>query len=354
MKNSYTGKEQYYGDYLALDKILNAQFPESDVKGVDAHDEMLFIIIHQAYELWFKQIMHETTSVINIFKDDNINDNSEAMQVVTHRLERVVEIWKLLVAQVKVLDTMTPMDFLDFRDLLTPASGFQSYQFRLLETKLGLKMEQRFEQKYYQKQLREEHIEGIEEAEKESSVFELLDKWLSRMPFWNEEKYWNNFEIPSGADKNLHPFWSSYRYVYQSGLMGSEKEEIAMKSFDELFFSDQEQRPVRLSAAASRAALFINLYREFPLLQQPYRLLSLILEIDELMATFRYKHIIMVRRMIGMRSGTGGSSGAGYLQGAMEKHQIFAEIAGIATYLIPRTKLPKLTAELSKVLSFHI
>lgn len=353
MKSSYTGKEQYYGDYLALDKILNAQFPESDAKGVDAHDEMLFIIIHQAYELWFKQIMHEMSSISKIFKNENINDNSESMQIVTHRLERVVEIWKLLVDQVKVLETMTPMDFLDFRDLLTPASGFQSYQFRLLETKLGLKMEQRFEQKYYQKQLREEHIEGIEEAEKEPSLFELLDKWLSRMPFWNEEKYWNSFEIPSGADKNLHPFWAAYRFVYQSGLTGSEREEITMKSFDELFFAT-EQRSVRLSAAASRATLFINLYREYPLLQQPYRLLSLILEIDELMATFRYRHIIMVRRMIGIRSGTGGSSGAGYLQGAMEKHQIFAEIAGIATYLIPRTKLPKLTAELSKALSFHI
>ena len=97
MKNSYTGREQYYGDYLALDKILDAQFPESDAKGVEAHDEMLFIIIHQAYELWFKQISHDMVSIIDIFKNDTINDNSEAMQVVTHRLGRVVEIWKLLV-----------------------------------------------------------------------------------------------------------------------------------------------------------------------------------------------------------------------------------------------------------------
>ncbi len=353
MKNSYTGREQYYGDYLALDKILNAQFPESDAQGVEAHDEMLFIIIHQAYELWFKQIAHDMESIIEIFKNDHINDNSEAMQVVTHRLERIVEIWKLCVAQIKVLDTMTPMDFLDFRDLLTPASGFQSYQFRILETKLGLKMEQRFEQKYYQKQLREEHIKGIEEAESEPSFFELLDAWLSRMPFWEKKKYWANFEVPSGAKVDLHPFWATYREYYQSGLRGREIEEISMNAFDELFFQENE-RTYRLSPAAAQAALFINLYREYPMLQQPYRLLSLVLEIDELMATFRYKHIIMVRRMIGLRSGTGGSSGAGYLQGAMEKHQIFAELAGLATYFMPRNKLPKLTTALSKDLSFHI
>jgi len=353
MKNSYTGREQYYGDYLALDKILDAQFPESDAKGVEAHDEMLFIIIHQAYELWFKQISHDMVSIMDIFKNDTINDNSEAMQVVTHRLGRVVEIWKLLVAQVDILDTMTPMDFLDFRDLLTPASGFQSFQFRLLETKLGLKMEHRYEQKYYQKQLREEHIHGIEDSEKEPSFFELLDGWLSRMPFWDEQKYWSDFKVSEGAKTGLHPFWATYRHTFQAGLRGSEVEAISMNAFDEMFFAS-EKRSVRLSAEASRAALFINLYREYPMLQQPYRLLSLVLELDQLMATWRYKHIIMVRRMIGMRSGTGGSSGAGYLQGAMEKHQIFAELAGLATYLMPRTKLPKLTTALAKDLSFHI
>lgn len=353
MKNSYTGREQYYGDYLALDKILGAQLPESEAQGVEAHDEMLFIIIHQAYELWFKQIMHDLTSIMHIFEDEQINDNSEAMQVASHRLERIVEIWKLLVAQVGVLETMTPMDFLDFRDLLTPASGFQSFQFRILETKLGLKMEQRFEQKYYQKQLREEHIKAIEEAETGLSLFELVDHWLSRMPFWDVNKYWSDFSTLEDTDKTLHPFWATYRKTYQAGLVGSEIQEINMKAFDELFFAS-ENRPIRLSAAASQAALFINLYREYPLLQQPYRMLNLILELDELMATFRYRHIIMVRRMIGIRSGTGGSSGAKYLQGAMEKHQIFAELAGLATYLVPRTRVPKLTAALAKDLSFHI
>ncbi len=353
MKNSYTGKEQYYGDYLALDKILGAQFPESDAQGVDAHDEMLFIIVHQAYELWFKQIMHDLESVMTIFKNDQIDDNSSGMQVATHRLGRIIEIWKLLVNQVRVLETMTPMDFLDFRDLLTPASGFQSFQFRLLETKLGLKMEQRFAQKYYQQQLRAEHIQAVEEAESNPSLFELLDRWLSRIPFWQVDKYWADFEIPEGADESLHPFWASYRKIYEDGLQANERKSISMQTFDQIFMG-VEQRDMRLSAAACRAALFITLYREYPLLQQPYRLLNMILEIDELMATFRYRHIIMVRRMIGMRSGTGGSSGANYLKGAMEKHQIFAELNSLATYLVPRRKLPQIPERLANNLSFRL
>ena len=94
MKNTYTQKEQYYGDYLGLDKILNAQFPESEARGVDAHDEMLFIIIHQAYELWFKQIMHELDSILKLFSQEKINDNAATLQVAMHRTNRIVEIWK--------------------------------------------------------------------------------------------------------------------------------------------------------------------------------------------------------------------------------------------------------------------
>ena len=351
MKNSYTQKEQYYNDYLALDKILDAQFPESEARGVEAHDEMLFIVIHQAYELWFKQIMYELNSIIDHFQEDRINDNSAALQTVSRHLNRIVEIWKLLVNQIGILDTMTPMDFLDFRDLLTPASGFQSYQFRILETKLGLKMEARHQKKYYQSQLREEHIEGIRKVEEENSLFELVDQWLARIPFWDVTKYWSDFEVPSGADKNLHPFWATYKHTYQSGLKGKETSSIDMSDFDLTFFGG-ENRKTRLSPASCRAVLFINLYRDYPLLQLPFQLLGKLLELDELMATWRYRHVAMVHRMIGMRSGTGGSSGAAYLRGAMESHHIFSNLASLTTYLVPRQKLPILPEVLVKKLGF--
>src|ERR1700677_2518062 len=111
----------YYSEYLQLNKILDAQSPESDKEGIKANDEMLFIIIHQTYELWFKQILHELTIVREIFKQDNIHNS-------THRLKRICSILEIAVNQMGILETMTPLDFLDFRDLLRPASGFQSIQ----------------------------------------------------------------------------------------------------------------------------------------------------------------------------------------------------------------------------------
>lgn len=338
----------YYGDYLGLDQLLSAQHPESERLGIDAHDELLFIIIHQAYELWFKQIMHELESILKIFQEEQINDNSPALQTVEHRLGRMVEIWKLLVAQVKILETMTPMDFLDFRDLLNPASGFQSYQFRILEARLGLKMETRHQNKYYQQQLRKEHLELIEQVEGQTSLFECLEKWLSRMPFV-QEQYWK--QLPETA--NEQGFWAHYRAVYQSTLRGEELQTISLAQFDQIFSPAQTERQLRLSPQACQGALFIMLYRGYPLLQTPFKILDKVLELDELMATWRYRHMIMVRRMIGARMGTGGSSGAGYLKGAMENHHIFGDFAALATFLVPRQQLPQLSPELQSALTFQ-
>ena len=135
--------DMHYHDYLQLDRILNSQFPESDKQNLSAHDEMLFIIIHQTYELWFKQLHHEVDAVATIMNKPALNDNSPELQTVVHRLNRCVTILRVLVHQIDIMETMTPMDFLDFRDMLRPASGFQSWQFKLVEAKLGLKYQQR-------------------------------------------------------------------------------------------------------------------------------------------------------------------------------------------------------------------
>src|SRR4030095_2713662 len=134
----------HYHSYLQLEKILDAQFPRStQVQEVTAHDEMLFIIMHQVYELWFKQIIHELES-ISIMFEDNIMDEREISTAVS-RLERIIEIQKLLIQQINVMETLTAMDFLDFRQYLFPASGFQSLQFRVIENLLGLKQDQRLQ-----------------------------------------------------------------------------------------------------------------------------------------------------------------------------------------------------------------
>lgn len=328
----------YYPDYLRLDKILNAQELESVKNNAPAHDEMLFIVIHQAYELWFKQILHEVGSVLEIFSDGHVDDNAGELSISVHRLERVNTILEVLVHQVDILETMTPLDFLDFRDMLRPASGFQSMQFKVVEAKLGLRMEQRHGKQYYTSQLRPEHKAMIEALEGKPTLFDLVDAWLARMPFF-DPKYW-----PAGEA----PFWQRMKAVYESTLVEGEKNNLELWS--QRFEAQGTDR--RLSSAAARSALFIMLYRDEPIFQQPFRFLEALLDIDENLAAWRSRHLNMVRRMIGMRMGTGGSTGSGYLKGALDSHFIFSEIAELSSFLIERKKLPALPAALKKAMSF--
>lgn len=344
-------KPVYYGEYLQLDKIIKAQHPVSFENGKEpAHDEMLFIIIHQAYELWFKQILFEVGAVIDTMSKPSLNDNSAELQTIVHRMNRVVTILKVLVHQIDIIETMTPMDFLDFRDMLRPASGFQSWQFKMLEAKLGLKFEQRHGQQYYTSQLRQEDIDIIKDAETGPSVIQLINKWLERMPFFDENTYWKNY-AGNSEGMNSHPFWSDYESIYTGSLSEGEKTNI---TFFKNIFAEGESNPERLlSPAACRSALFIMLYRGYPMLELPFQLLETLLEIDNQLGNWRYRHINMVRRMIGTRIGTGGSSGAGYLQGAMDKHYIFKEISQLNSFLIDRRKLPKLPVELTEKLGYN-
>ena len=339
----------HYHDYLQLDKILNAQELESKKQDISAHDEMLFIIIHQAYELWFKQLHHEADSVVGIMRKPSLNDNSPELQTVVHRLNRMVVILRVLIHQIDILETMTPMDFLDFRDMLRPASGFQSWQFKLLEAKLGLKFEYRHGKEYYTAQLRSEHVALIKQAETDLSFLQLVNDWLERMPFFDDNSLWQTFETETTTGTDEQPFWKEYKIRYANSLAEAEKNN--MEALEEVLFRHQETH-YTLSAKANRAALFIMLYRGYPLLQQPFQLLNNLLEIDEQLSTWRHRHMNMVHRMIGTRIGTGGSSGKDYLKSAADKHYIFKEIAQLNSFLIERIRLPQLPRAVERTLGF--
>ena len=340
----------YYSDILQLDKILNSQHPRSFEKMEDGNDEMLFIVIHQAYELWFKQIIFELDLVRNIFVQDRINENSPDMSNAVYKLKRIVKILELLNQQVSVLETMTALDFLEFRDHLVPASGFQSKQFRLIEAKLGLKMEERHKKEYYKHtrrgSLSESDMQDVTHVESESTLKELIIKWLERTPFF-DEAFWAEYVSVSGAKEDK--FWADYRKIYQDGL--SEAEGGRLAEFEKVFFKEGRGD---LSSKAMQAALFITLYRDLPVIQMPFALLNTLSEIDELLSNWRYRHFSMVRRMIGIRAGTGGTSGAGYLEGTLSQHYAFREITEVATFLIERSKLPELPNELKEMVSFRI
>ena len=336
-------KPVYYSEYLQLDKILNAQEPESLKEGIKANDEMLFIIIHQSYELWFKQILHELQIVADIFKQPNIANNAPDIYNSVHRLKRVCTILNVAVGQMAILETMTPLDFLDFRDFLRPASGFQSIQFKMIEALLGLAYDSRYGKSYYLTQLNSKDIERVKDVESQQSLLVLINNWLKRMPYIDNKAYWGE------GDQS---FWQQYRKAYADSL--SEAEMHNLEVFDHLFIKLEEYPAERsFSADANRNALFIMLYRDHPLLHLPYELLNTLLEIDEMMSMWRHRHIHLVQRTIGKRVGTGGSSGADYLKKAADSHYVFKELAELTSFLLPRHNLPKLPQALINDLGFN-
>ncbi|MBX7046009.1 MAG: tryptophan 2,3-dioxygenase [Ignavibacteria bacterium] len=350
----------YYAEYLELNKILNAQNLKSDEYHDHAHDEMLFIIIHQTYELWFKQILFELDDIVRIFSGDFVDEKN--LSVALARIKRVTEIQKIMIEQLHVLETMTPLDFLDFRDYLVPASGFQSFQFRLIENKLGLKKEDRL--KYnsidYDNTLKGEHKEQVTSVN--VSLFNLVQDWLERIPFIKTDNFdfWQKYR--EAVDKLL---LQDRAIIENNKSLSDEKRKSQLESFERtkesflsLFDGNYhnsliEKGEKRLSFKATLSALFINLYRDEPILFTPFQFLTAIVEMDEQFTIWRYRHAIMVHRMIGAKIGTGGSSGQHYLMSTVEKHRVFIDLFNLSTYLIPRSELPSLPDDLLTELGFY-
>lgn len=351
-----TYKPVYYGDYLHLPTILNAQHPRSSEVGAPAHDEMLFIITHQTYELWFKQIIHELDSILAILVQNPVPEHDVATAL--QRLERIASIAPILFQQIDVLETMTPMDFLDFRNVLYPASGFQSVQFRLMEIKLGLHRQQRV---LTHLPLSDADKDYIGEVEKQPSLFSLIELWLERMPFIQKPSYsfWQEYQEAVGAmfdrDRTMIRVNSAMSaQAVDDMLTQTDMNEQSFRAFfsEEAYNALRESGAKRLSFKASQAALFILLYREYPILHLPFRLLQTLIEIDENFSIWRYRHAQMVMRMIGAKVGTGGSSGFDYLMRATSQHRVFADFSALSAFLIPRGSLPALPKEVASMLNF--
>ncbi|XP_076273642.1 tryptophan 2,3-dioxygenase vermilion isoform X3 [Rhynchophorus ferrugineus] len=288
-----------YGEYLMLDKILSSQRLLSEQDKRKVHDEHLFIITHQAYELWFKQIIFELDSVRDIFSETL--EESQTLEILK-RLNRIVLILKVLVDQVMILETMTPLDFMDFRNYLKPASGFQSLQFRLLENKLGVKAENRV--KYNRNYTR---VFGNDQAE----------------PIENVKEY-----RLSDLEKRREVYESIFRPEIHDALL------------------NRGER--RFSHKALQGAILITFYRDEPRFSQPHQILNLLMDVDSLITKWRYNHVLMVQRMIGSSQlGTGGSSGYQYLRSTLsDRYKVFVDLFNLSTFLIPRSYIPPLTTSM--------
>jgi tryptophan 2,3-dioxygenase len=349
--NEYKGT--YYPEYLKLDKFLDAQKPLSN-----CHDEMLFIIVHQAYEVWFKQILHEVDSIAVIFKKENVSESD--LSTCLHRLQRVLKIFQLIPGHFDILETMTPMDFLEFRNVLVPASGFQSVQFRSIEIKLGLKNENRvqFDNFSFMQKLQENDRKTLIALEKEKSFFDLVQEWLERLPFLQFENYdfWNEY------NNRVTKMLETEENIINSNTTLSETEkskslaqiEVTKNTFKALFDrrSIQNNAGRRLSNKATLAALFILVYRDQAMLQIPFQFIQTIIDIDEVLTTWRHRHALLAQRMLGTKIGTGGSSGNEYLKATTEANRIFKDFMDLSTYLIPRSEIPELPEKIKSLMNF--
>jgi len=324
-----------YGRYLRLDRILDAQDPpggDGAPRALGHHDEMLFIVIHQVYELWFKQVLHEMTLVRDLLAQPEVPERDVPRIVKT--LGRVHEILKVGVQQLAVLETMNPLDFLAFRDELGSASGFQSYQFRELEILAGLPDENRYEYAgdSFERRFPPGQVKRFDELRKSTSLRQALEAWLERTPIEDgfRESYLAAFDRYVASQKEMHG---------SNPELGEEDRARVAKRLDDY----RDSCAAFLGGEAGRrnaACLFIHAYRDEPLLHWPNTLLDGLLDFEEQLRLWRFRHARMVERMIGLRVGTGGSSGVQYLDAtAGERYRVFTPILQARSFLIPRRML---------------
>eukprot|EP00177_Eucheuma_denticulatum_P002036 GFKZ01003644.1.p1 GENE.GFKZ01003644.1~~GFKZ01003644.1.p1 ORF type:complete len:466 (-),score=50.25 GFKZ01003644.1:1170-2567(-) len=340
----------YYPDYLRLGQLLDCQRPISFARGNPCHDEMLFITIHQAYELWFKQLIFELDSVRAILAELNIGEKDVSLAL--HRLTRIREIQKLLNDQIRVLETMTPQEFLEFRDYLFPASGFQSFQFRLLEIKIGVSPEQRLNGKWI-RNIEPKHQELLREVQQEPSLFDYVERWLRNIPF----REFRGYSFQKSYESAIQKMFEIERDNINERVDPAERSSVlrdlqkTYRTFESVYKREVHEEMIatknrRLGFRATAASLMIMLYQDEPMFQLPARLLQMLIDVDEQMNQWRYRHSQMVHRMIGIKMGTGGSLGHSYLKKTIDSQKVFADLANLSTLLIPRRLLPPLPAEL--------
>jgi tryptophan 2,3-dioxygenase len=358
-----TDSSPSYWDYLGLDTLLNLQSgldPNEDDK---IPDELNFIIVHQCFELWFKLILRHLRLARDHLSAAEVPE--EHIPMVVHNLRRTNTILELAVDQFKVMETLTPQGFLDFRDKLVPASGFQSFQMREMEMLLGLEQSDRdavglpnpLDQF---KNLGPKPSQGaklarqrIQAVSQEQTLRSSIHDWLGRTPIQG------SLPTDSKDEVAVVDFIENYltavqahgetqikRYV-DAKLMSAEQARPRFEKAEEsarqfLMASDIVDKDKQTQARRIRAALlFIESYRDLPLLAWPRTLIDSIVELEELLVLWRTRHARMVERVIGRRLGTGGSSGVDYLD-RTTKYRIFKELWSVRTLLLPKEYIPVL------------
>jgi tryptophan 2,3-dioxygenase len=297
-----------YSEYLRLEELLKLQTGiEGETREI-SNDELHFILVHQNFELWFKLVINELKCARDILSSEVVKE--ENLPRAVHHMDRVIEIFKLMSQQWKVMETLDPQDFLNFRDDLGTASGFESFQMREMEDLMGQKW---VDGKPF----------GKKSNSKQKSLYDVTCEWLFRTPIQGSTLDSDNDE------SSVNNFIDAYVQAHEAQYPETNQ--------DVVDFFDVEKIARRRRAGL----LFIESYRSLPLLAWPRKLISKLIELEQAMVLWRASHARMVERMIGRRIGTGGSSGVDYLD-MTTKFRVFIDLWLVRSILIKKDSLPKL------------
>ncbi len=350
-----------YWDYLRLGELLALQSGLETDDAKLAPDELHFVVVHQVYALWFKLVLRELRLARDSLAAPRVAE--ETVPQVVHHLRRVKEILKLGADQFRVMETLTPQDFLGFRDKLVPSSGFQSFQLREIEIVLGLDESQRvriggMDPLDHHRKAAAHSPTGelawkrLETARRETTLRTALHEWLQRTPIQASSP--GEPEDARIVEGFLREYLAAHAELSQAQTQAlvragageaaalQRRAELELERARAFLLAAAQEGQAREGARRLRAGiLFIESYRELPLLAWPRLLVDTIVELEELLVLWRTRHARMVERIIGRRQGTGGSPGVDYLDQTLG-YRIFVDLWSVRTLLLPRVALPAL------------
>ncbi len=363
-----------YWEYIHVEELLALQGGFDDDESKVGNDEALFIVVHQVYELWFKLILRELTAARAVLRQNPVPDIQLA--AATRSFKRVITIFEQATHHFQVMETLTTRDYLEFRDRLIPASGFQSAQMREIEIILGLEDASRIplgREGSYKEALRgadgkpspathrvEARIAGG--ASLKSAVYD----WLARTPI-------DGSSTQDAADAFIERIILAHRseistritLAQQQALTPEDIERLAaryerevaaaaafLRGEDEIVGESSKPAPApstdeeRAYRRRVRAAIvFLESYRELPRLTWPREVVDSLVEMEQRMLIWRQRHARMVERVIGRRTGTGGSAGVDYLDQTALRYRVFGDVWAVRSLLLRKATLPPLAHE---------
>lgn len=357
------GRAPTYWDYIGVEQLLSLQTGLADDDAKLANDEVLFITVHQIDELWFKLLLRELVAIRDLFKKDPVPE--QALSDAVRGLRRASLLLRNVAHHFELMETLTTRDYLAFRDKLSPASGFQSAQLREIEIMLGLEASMRIklghEDSYLQALRYPDGSPSPASKRVEArlgdrpSIKEAVHAWLFRTPIrgstpenTNDEAVVRAF-IGAYLEAHARELQHTQHIAVEQALTDPDRDRLRRRYADEAasaraFLEAEAIEPAtKWQTQRIRAALvFIESYRELPLLAWPREVVDNIVALEQALLIFRQRHARMVERVIGRRTGTGGSAGVDYLDQTALRYRVFGDVWAVRTLLLRRSALPPL------------